>query len=155
MKRILVLSDTHRKVSLALRVIPAIKPDAIIHLGDMVSDAEEIEAYFPDIPLYNVRGNNDYAFIDSEKVFTIFGLRFYCAHGHTISVQRGIERAKEEDCVAFLYGHTHVGKCEQEDGIMVMNPGSITRPRDGIFSFGIIEEENGKITGCVCPAMGY
>ena len=51
MKRILVLSDTHRKVSLALRVIPAIKPDAIIHLGDMVSDAEEIEAYFPDIPL--------------------------------------------------------------------------------------------------------
>lgn len=155
MKRILVLSDTHRHVSLSLRVIPAIKPDAIIHLGDMVSDAEEIEACFPDIPLYNVRGNNDYAFIDSERVFEIFGIKFFCAHGHTLRVERGIERAKEENCKAFLYGHTHIGKCEYTDGILVMNPGSITRPRDGVFSFGVIEIENGEITGCVCPASGY
>ncbi len=155
MKRILVLSDTHRKLSLSLKIIPLMRPDAIIHLGDMVSDAMEIEAYFPNIKFYMVAGNNDYSLLDREKVFTIFNKKFYCAHGHTLSLERGIERAKEENCDAYLYGHTHVGKCEMTDGILVMNPGSISRPRDGVFSFGIIEIEDNFMKGCVCPADGY
>lgn len=155
MKRILVLSDTHRKISLALKIIPLMNPDAIIHLGDLVSDAIEIEAYFPEIPVYMVAGNNDFALIDREKVFTIFDKRFYCAHGHTLSLERGIERAKEENCDAYLFGHTHIGYCKTTDNVLCLNPGSISRPRDNDFSFGIIEIEDDKIMGCVCPAQGY
>ena len=155
MKRILVFSDTHRKLNYALKVIPLMNPDAIFHLGDMVSDAEEIKANFPDIPLYNVRGNNDFALLDAEKVFEVFGKRFFLAHGHTLSVEREVERAIEENCCAYIYGHTHVGVCEHKDGILVLNPGSISRPRDGVFSFGVIEIENDEISASVCPAEGY
>ena len=155
MKRILVLSDSHRNLRLALKVIPAVSPDAIIHLGDTVADAEELSYLFSDIPVYYVRGNNDLALIDSEKVFEIFGKRFFCAHGHTLRLERGIERAKEEGCCAYLFGHTHVGFFEEKEELLVMNPGSISRPRDSAPSFGIIELEDTKIKGCVCSAVNY
>lgn len=155
MKRILILSDTHRQLTLALKIIPLMQPDAIIHLGDCISDATEIEAYFPDIKVYMVAGNNDFSMIDCEKVYTLFGKRFYCAHGHTLSLERGISRAKEEKCDVYLFGHTHMGFCETKDNILCLNPGSISRPRDNDFSFGIIEIEDDKIKGCVCPAQGY
>ena len=36
------------------------KPDAVIHLGDYADDARELERLFPMLPVYRVRGNNDY-----------------------------------------------------------------------------------------------
>ena len=155
MKRILVLSDTHNRISAAARITELMQPDAIIHLGDLVRDAEKLEDLYPDIPLYKVRGNNDFAPIDCEKVFTLFGYRLFCAHGHTLSVERGIARAKEQDCTAYLYGHTHIGRCETQDGILILNPGSLILPRDGTFSFGIIEIDESGMHACVCPAEGY
>ena len=155
MKRILVLSDTHGRTEKACRVIEAIHPDAVIHLGDLVRDANELSYIYDEIPFYNVRGNNDFAMLDAEHVYEIFGFKFYCAHGHTISVTRGIERAKEENCHAFLYGHTHKSEYSAEGTVIVMNPGSITRPRNDTFSFGVFEIENDKLNGCICPADGY
>lgn len=155
MKRILVLSDTHRRVSSAIRITELMQPDAIIHLGDLVQDALEIESCFPDIPVHMVRGNNDFDALDSERVFSLFGCRFFCAHGHTLRVERGVQRAKEEGCCAYLYGHSHMGHCEMQDGILILNPGSLTSPRDGVFSFGIIEIDETGVHGCVCPADGY
>ncbi len=155
MKRILVLSDTHRKVSSAVQITALMHPDAIIHLGDLVEDAHELQACFPDIPVYMVRGNNDFIPMDCEHIFTLFGVRLFCAHGHTIHPDRGLQRAKEENCQAFLWGHTHRGQCTLKDGILLLNPGSLTLPRDGIFSFGIIEIDDNGVHGCVCPAEGY
>ena len=71
MKRILVLSDTHRKVSSAVQITALMHPDAIIHLGDLVEDAHELQACFPDIPVYMVRGNNDFIPMDCEHIFTL------------------------------------------------------------------------------------
>ncbi len=155
MKRILVLSDTHGRTEKSCRVIDAIKPNAVIHLGDTVRDSNDLSYIYDEIPFYQIRGNNDFAMLDAEHVFEIFGFRFYCAHGHTLSVSRGIARAKEENCHAFLFGHTHKSEYFTEDGIIVMNPGSITRPRNDTFSFGIFEIEDGKLKGCICPADGY
>ncbi|MBQ2968124.1 MAG: metallophosphoesterase [Clostridia bacterium] len=154
MKRILVLSDTHGQIARAERIIEAIKPDAVIHLGDLVRDAQDL-SFIYDMPIYMVRGNNDFSMMDAEHVYEIFGLRFFCAHGHTLSKERGIARAKEENCIAYLCGHTHQSCFYEQDGVTVMNPGSVSRPRDGVASFGIFEIENGNLSGCICPAEGY
>ena len=37
-----------------------------------------------------------------------------------------------------LYGHTHIGKIDFEEGIWYINPGSASVPRDGGRSFAII-----------------
>ena len=45
-------------------------------------------------------------------------------------------RAKENDCILAMFGHTHRLFWEQMDGIMVFNPGSISLPRGGKKSYG-------------------
>ena len=39
--------------------------------------------------------------------------------------------AEEAQCIAVCFGHTHVPVCEKDDGIYLINPGSLPRPRDG------------------------
>ena len=54
-------------------------------------------------------------------------------HGHYYYVNTGIVRLKEEaldrgvDIV--MYGHTHRPMLVEEDGLIILNPGSLTYPR--------------------------
>ena len=56
-------------------------------------------------------------------------------HGHMQNV--GFTRsglfylAEQYNCVAVCYGHTHMPAVEVANGITVLNPGSLTYPRDG------------------------
>ena len=52
--------------------------------------------------------------------------------------------AEDENCSIVLCGHTHVSKIVKEGNITLMNPGSISRPRDSHCSYGIIEIEDNK-----------
>ena len=58
--KILVVSDTHRQINKVITVLHSI-PDItnVIHLGDMVSDADEIQEVFPDKIYHKIQGNND------------------------------------------------------------------------------------------------
>ena len=53
--------------------------------------------------------------------------------------------AKENDARIVFYGHTHIAKVDQKDGIYFINPGSIAQPRgplrEGSYA---IYEKNGK-----------
>ena len=44
-----------------------------------------------------------------------------------------------------LYGHTHRYFNEKIDGVWVINPGSVTYPRDGQAGFVIYDTNNEKI----------
>ena len=50
-------------------------------------------------------------------------------HGHLYNVIFGMDRlyylAKENNCNLVLYGHTHIQKMEEHDGIIFLNPGSV------------------------------
>ena len=62
MKRILVFSDTHGNISRCIETIDNIKDvDLVIHLGDTVRDAAELEKIYPDIEFKYVSGNNDFS----------------------------------------------------------------------------------------------
>ena len=52
----------------------------------------------------------------------------FATHGHIYSEQR-MPRLAKGDC--FLFGHIHVPRCEQRDGVTLLNPGSVSIPKEG------------------------
>ena len=48
--KILVLSDSHSSMRLMRRSVDILKPDAVIHLGDYIGDAEALEEEYPHLP---------------------------------------------------------------------------------------------------------
>ena len=152
--KILVLSDSHSALSFMFRCVNAVKPDAIVHLGDHYDDGEALGEEFPNIPIYQVPGNCDRyraPFGASEiLILPVLGVNLYMTHGHRHNVKfytgNLIADARASGVAAVLYGHTHFAECYQEaDGLWVLNPGSA-----GSYggSAGIIEVENKKIKGC-------
>lgn len=131
----LVFSDSHRaNITDMLALIDEEKPDAVAHLGDLVSDVEDIHFVYPELPVYNVRGNNDWGDDETPNSMVVQAgcVRLFLTHGHLYGVRRNTERlaeaAREKDCQVALYGHTHRAEVHQEDGILVANPGSISMP---------------------------
>ena len=49
--KIVVFSDSHRDIAPMVDVVEIMKPDMIIHLGDHIYDAVELERQFMDIPM--------------------------------------------------------------------------------------------------------
>lgn len=151
--KILVLSDSHSSLSFMRRSIDALKPDAIIHLGDYFDDGETMKEEYPHIPLYQVPGNCDrYRCRPGQPeilIERIFGVDLYLTHGHRHQVKSTIslllKDAKLAKVDAVLYGHTHYADLWQEGEMWVMNPGSCGYHGG---SAGLMEVENGKIVDC-------
>ena len=129
-----VISDTHgstASIDMALRKLP--NADAWLHLGDNVRDAEYIRAMGQKVCF--VRGNCDYSDAEPEQVEAFEGVRVFMTHGHQYAVNydrsRLAYRAEELMCNVALYGHTHVSLIEASGGLLIVNPGSPSRPRNG------------------------
>lgn len=138
--KVVVVSDSHGKNS-RLEEILRLEPDAdcYLHCGD-------IETSEGEYPMYQtVMGNNDYFCSYPEKLVLSLGEhRVLVMHGNQFPYMRRIERmsayAKNEGCDIFCFGHTHVAYLEEVDGVMMINPGSLWRSRDGRGpSYAIIE----------------
>lgn len=78
---------------------------------------------------------SDYAVVTTEN-----GRIMYLTHGHIYNPENLPPLA---DGSIFLYGHTHIKTLKKSDGIYIMNPGSISIPKDGTASYGVYE--NGKL----------
>lgn len=110
MKKLLILSDSHRNIQNMVEAVEIEKPDMIIHLGDHYRDAMQLAARFPDIPLEAVCGNCDFDRETEEKVILVENKRIFLCHGHRYHVKSGYlnlqyaAREKEADLV--LFGHT-------------------------------------------------
>ena len=96
--KILVFSDSHSYKNLMNRCIDAVKPDAVIHLGDHYDDTDELVRKYFDIPFHQVRGNCDSgsAPLNAPAVlcYAVGGVRFYMTHGHLHNVKK--EQLDEE-----------------------------------------------------------
>jgi len=156
--RALVISDSHNNASACERAVTAVGEkniDMIIHLGDITRDADYIEMLYYPVPVVSVSGNNDFlSSRDTERVINFDGHKIFICHGHTLSVSYGTDRlermARQRGCVAALYGHTHQSRIEKkEDGFLIVNPGSVSRPRGGRPSYAILESEGGKLSAVI------
>ena len=152
--KILVLSDSHSTLSFMRHCINAVKPDAIVHLGDHFDDGIAMKEEYPAIPLYQVPGNCDCSFgfnlKDETLLITIAGVKFMLTHGHRFRVKSGLDSlisyARDNNVNAVMFGHTHIPLCSREaDGIWVLNPGAA-----GFCggSAGVIDVQQGKISAC-------
>lgn len=131
MKTFVILSDTHRNTAPYQKLATVFaESDYIIHLGDMMSDAKELVQAYPE-KTYVVAGNNDFFGGESEFVIEAEQRRIFLCHGHRYGVKRGTERlaeaAKERLCDIALYGHTHEPDVHEENGVLLINPGCMTR----------------------------
>ena len=143
--RILVVSDTHGRTDGLEEVLKKIgKIDMLIHLGDVIDDADYIQAIAP-CPCYIVRGNCDFdVSLPPYEVVQAGKHRIFCTHGHAYDVGYGneflIDAAKDRGCDIALYGHTHIPDTEYGE-VCVGNPGSLSRPRQegGRRSYMILE----------------
>ena len=150
--RVLIVSDTHGKHGNLDRVLErAGYIDVFIHLGDVEGGEIYIDAVV-ECEKHIVRGNNDFfSDLPREEEFMLGSKRVFITHGHNYYVSLDPEIIKEEgrarkaDIV--MYGHTHKPYLDVEEDITVLNPGSLSFPRQEgrKGSFMILEmDENGN-----------
>ncbi|MCR5654732.1 MAG: metallophosphoesterase [Lachnospiraceae bacterium] len=132
--RILVVSDTHGREENFYKVLEKEKDiDMVLHCGDFVGGAERMEEKCP-VPFCAVTGNCDFSFAyPSEKEFVFEGKKVWMTHGHRFGVNYGLDSLYAE-AVSFhydvvLYGHTHRPLVRDVRGTLIINPGSLTQPR--------------------------
>lgn len=135
--RLFVISDTHGEIEAAARAFMQHEGiDMIVHLGDYIRDAKRLSSMLG-IPVKAVRGNCDGAMTKagSETVLDTEYGKILLTHGHMYSVYydplKLLLECREKGYRAAFFGHTHVAFTETDDGITLLNPGSLTNPRDG------------------------
>lgn len=134
--KILIVSDTHRKDENLHKVIETEAPlDMLIHLGDAEGSEYLIEEWVNSgCELEMVAGNNDFfSALENEIELEVGPHRILLTHGHYYNVSLGVEwlceEAAERGCDMVMYGHTHRPFLDQCSGVTVLNPGSLSYPR--------------------------
>lgn len=132
--KILIVSDTHGHERNLKKVVEKVgQTDLFIHLGDIEGHEDYIEA-LADCPIHMVSGNNDFfSDLPREEEFQLGRYRVLITHGHYYGVSVGTDRLKEEarsrNIDIVMYGHTHRPEIDIDDHVTVLNPGSLSYPR--------------------------
>lgn len=156
--RLLIASDLHGSPEAAAflrRRCEELLPDMLVLLGDYLYHGPRnplpssygppsVVSVFADFetPIVAVRGNcdaevdqmvldfpcmADYALVEAD------GHELYLTHGH-------LDLAPQlRPGSAFLSGHTHVKTLDERDGVLFVNPGSTSIPKDGSASYAVYE----------------
>lgn len=150
--KVLIVSDTHRQNRNLEKVLDRIGTiDLMIHLGDIEGSEDYIRA-LADCPTYMVAGNNDFfSDLPREGELDIGEHHVFLTHGHCYGVSLGPERLRKEAASRgadiAMFGHTHKPLISNEDGIIIVNPGSISYPRQegrrGTFAVMELDPQGG------------
>ena len=143
--RVVVISDSHGRSGVIDKIL-ASQPDAkvVFFLGDCARDIEDFEFIYSDKTFYAVSGNCDFnSFLPTTGVATVEGVKIFYTHGHTLNVKYStghlLKAMEQNECTIGLYGHTHIANILYEDGKYIVNPGSVSRSRNGPNSYAVID----------------
>lgn len=136
--KILVISDSHGDMAGVRYAIGREMPiDMLIHCGDVGVDLKKELGAGRSYELKIVRGNCDFG--GSYPPLLLFKAGYYrivVVHGDHYNAfdpdraaLRKLARTTHADIVC--YGHTHIWEnyYDEENGILFLNPGSVSRPR--------------------------
>ena len=132
--KVLIVSDTHGRNNGYLDILEQHeKMDMVIHCGD-VEGSEYLISSSAGCKTVIVQGNNDYfSDLPKEAVVMLGKYKALVTHGHPYYVNMGyqhlVREAKKRKMDMVIYGHTHCPVICEENGILVLNPGSLTYPR--------------------------
>lgn len=130
--RIIAMADSHGNFNRVRKVVEANMDtaDVFIHLGDGMEEFSDLNHLYPQLHFVGVKGNNDWGSMEQKmRLLTYGGKNIMIAHGDLYGVKFGLEdykrAAKEAKAEVALYGHTHLPRSDYEDGIFLINPGSL------------------------------
>ena len=132
--RVLVVSDTHGRHTNLDRILEmAGEIDMFVHLGDVEDGDVYLDAVI-ECEKHIIGGNNDFfSDLPREEEFYIGKKKVYITHGHQYGVAYGTEEIKRAGLARgadiVMFGHTHRPYLEVEEKITVLNPGSVSYPR--------------------------
>ena len=132
--KVLILSDTHGYNDTMYEVIDREAPfDMLIHCGDLEGAYDELRTKV-NCTLHVVAGNNDYdPDMDRVRVFDIGKYKAVLTHGHRYRLYSDLSPlsylAVENHADFVFFGHTHVPMIKEEGPVTLINPGSLTYPR--------------------------
>ena len=132
--KILIVSDTHGRDGRLEQVVEREAPfDMLIHCGDVEGREFFIEA-LAECPCYIVSGNNDYySDLPRETEVLVGGKRAWITHGHYYGISMNnrnvVDEALRRGCDMIFCGHTHRPVIEEYGNLLLVNPGSLTYPR--------------------------
>jgi putative phosphoesterase len=149
----LVISDIHGDLTgaeILQKAVEQLQPDRILCLGDILyhgprNDLPENYAPKKVIPIMNalkdriiaVRGNCEaevdqmvlaFPCMADYNVIPMGSMNVFMSHGHIYGPDH-LPSLNENDI--FLSGHTHIPTAVKKNGIYLLNPGSVSLPKEG------------------------
>ena len=148
-----IIADTHiprRASALPENLLPYLeRVDLILHAGDLMEPAL-IDVLAAHAPTRAVRGNLDPPGVDlpDALAFEFGGVRVAMIHdsGPKRGRRSRMKRLFPEARVV-VFGHSHIPWLDDEEGLLLLNPGSPTdRRRQPNYTFAFLRAEDGEVT---------
>lgn len=145
-----VISDSHGDISAVKQAISRMdNVDIIVHLGDFYKDAQKASSETGKEIIY-VKGNCDFSStVECDRIINVENKRILCTHGHNYNVKSDCTtlyfKALQEGVDLVLFGHTHFSEVFENNNIVFVNPGSLSRPKGLSRTYSVIYIENGII----------
>lgn len=162
--KLLFVSDIHGSLyyaKKAIEIFESEKADYLIHLGDQLYhgprnplpkdyDPKKVSKLLNKYKnkIIAVRGNCDsevdqmvidYPIMSDYTTILYNNKRIFATHGHIYDKWNLPELSKGD---VFIYGHTHIPIAIEQEGIYILNPGSIALPKeDNPNSYGFLEDD--------------
>lgn len=152
MPRLFVFADIHGSLGSWLTVRALLKNNDTLAVAGDLFDTRYGNYGNPDFMPEDIRSDlgslgNDFHYVygncdverfcpgyDHEKIFEAFGKTIGIHHGHKPFSQPG-------QIDILIQGHTHLCNLEEKNGLIYMNPGSITAPRNSLATYGMITSQ--------------
>ena len=146
-----VVSDTHNNlgnVREIVRLFNGAGVDRGVHTGD-VTQAKTLDVLAALVaPLYGVYGNNDveretlaagaardaFVFRDPPLELDWAGRRIVVVHDPW-----DLRHLPDREHDLALHGHTHMARCERQDGTLIFNPGECAGHMKGYNAVGVVD----------------
>ena len=149
--RLLVISDSHKMGSVVDRILSSeSEAHEVFFLGDLVSDIEDLTYAYPEKNFHIVSGNCDFfSRYPTSDIVKLKDMNIFMCHGHNLGVKGSTSAlavaARKAGCKVALYGHTHSPYIQYDDGLYIVNPGSVAQSRNGPCSYAVIDVRSNGI----------
>ena len=156
MKKLIITADVHGSYGTWLTLKNLLGPlDELVIAGDLFDtkygnftqmdfQPESIKKDLKNFKhrFYYVYGNCDsssfFPGFDTQITFRQFNKNLFVTHGH-----QSLPNSDNMDII--IQGHTHLCFLDKKDGQIFMNPGSMTCPRNGMYTYGIIQNNHASL----------
>ena len=156
MTKLIITADIHGNYGSWLTIQNLLKPSDKLAIAGDLFDTRFGNYSSPDFQPESIKNSLDtfehqyyYAYgncdspsffpgFDATSEFNIFNKQILLHHGH-----RPYKYSTKIDIV--IQGHTHIFSLKKKDEQIFINPGSITCPRNSIYTYGMIDKASANI----------